>query len=155
MNFDTEQCWDESQRRRDIRRHQDSRGVHDLNGIDYLMVDEAQTTLTVYFLGPAPANLATNNVRIDGGVRIRNIQVKSLSRCDPGDRRVDGCLQIRVYQPGDFSTYTLRLVNPDARGRPSDEPLNGFDPRYAQLDFSFKANCPTELECLPQTTCPP
>jgi predicted phage baseplate assembly protein len=148
-------CRDYDRRRQDIRKHTDATGERDLNGIDYLKVDESQTTLTVYFLGPVAESVKANNIRIDGGVRIRNIKVVNLHRCDPKDPRVDGCLQIQVDRPGDFSTYTLRLVNSDARGRPGDEPLTGFDPRYAQLDFSFKASCPSDLDCAPRDICPP
>lgn len=151
----SEVCRDQQDRRRDIRKHQNSSGERDLNGIDYLEVDESQTILTVYFIAKAPADLTESNIRIDGGIRIRNFQVRSIHRCDPEDPRADGCLKIEVDRPGDFSTYTLRLVNADARGRPGNEPLAGFDPRYAQLDFSFKASCPTDLDCAPADTCPP
>jgi predicted phage baseplate assembly protein len=151
----SELCRDHQDRRRDIRNPNNASGGRDLNGIDYLEVDERQTILTVYFIAQAPADISKNNVRIDGGIRIRNIQVKEIHRCNPDDPRVDGCLQVEVDRPGDFSTYTLRLVNTDARGRPGDDPLEGFDPRYAQLDFSFKANCPTDLDCAPANTCPP
>lgn len=151
----SELCRDQQDRRRDIRKHTNPSGEHDLNGIDYLEVDESQTRLTVYFIAKAPAHITENNVRIDGGIRIRNIRVKAIHRCNPEDPRADGCLQIEVDHPGDFSTYTLRLVNTDARGRPGNEPLEGFDPRYAQLDFSFKARCPTDLDCAPSDTCPP
>src|SRR5437879_215777 len=150
-----ELCRDQQDRRRDIRKHTDSSGERDLNGIDYLEVDEKQTRLSVYFIGKAPADISKNNIRIDGGIRIRNIQVKGIQECPTTDPRADGCVQIEVDRPGDFSTYTLRLVNIDARGRPGNEPLTGFDQRYAQLDFSFKASCPTDLDCAPLDACPP
>lgn len=155
MKTDPEICRDQSERRRDIRKHTNAAGKRDLNGLDYLKVNEQQTILTVYFLGHAPANITENNVRIDGGTRIPNIKVKKIHLCDPKDPRVDGCLQIEVDRPGDFSTYTLRLVETNAHGLPGNEPLEGFDPRYAQLDFSFKASCPTDLDCAPADTCPP
>ena len=126
-----------------------------MNGIDYVEVDEKQTTLTVYFLAHVPNDLTKGNVRIDGGRRIRNIKVERIDRCDPKDPRVDGCLRIHVDRPGDFSTYTLRLVKRNAQGRPGTERLEGFDPRYAQLDFSFKASCPSDLDCAPPATCSP
>src|SRR5262249_47207815 len=46
-------------------------------------------------------------------------------------------------------------VKVDANGRPSDEPLEGFDPRYAQIEFTFKIGCPSDLDCAPDTSCPP
>lgn len=150
-----ELCRDQSERRRDIRNHTNAAGKRDLNGIDYLKVNEQQTILTVYFLGHAPPNITENNVRIDGGARIRDIKIKRIQQCNPKDPRVDGCLQIEVDRAGDFSAYTLRLVNTNAHGLPGNEPLEGFDPRYAQLDFSFKASCPTGLDCAPVDTCPP
>jgi predicted phage baseplate assembly protein len=155
MKTDPEICRDQSERRRDIRKHTNAAGKRDLNGMDYLKVNEQQTILTVYFLGHAPANVTENNVRIDGGTRIRDIKAKRIHLCDPKDPRVDGCLQIEVDRPGDFSTYTLRLVETNAQGLPGNEPLEGFDPRYAQLDFSFKSSCPTDLDCAPVDTCPP
>src|SRR5436853_7315855 len=101
MKKTSDLCRDDSERRRDIRKHTDAMGEHDLNGMDYLEVDEAQTTLTVYFLGPSPENIKENNIRIDGGARIRNLKVISLYRCDPKDPRVDGCLQIQLDRRGD------------------------------------------------------
>lgn len=148
-------CRDKDVRRRDIRNHTNESGDHDLNGIDYLEVDEKQTTLTVYFLTQVPSDLTKENVRIDGGSRIRNIKVVGIERCHPKDPRVDGCMRIHVDRPGDFSTYTLRLVKTNAQGHPGNEPVEGFDRFYAQLDFSFKASCPSDLDCAPVETCPP
>jgi predicted phage baseplate assembly protein len=126
----------------------------DLNGIDYLEVSDDQRTLTVRFLGRAP-ELATANVRIDGGRRVKGIKVESIDVCRQEDAQLDDCLTIRVDRPGDFSTYTLRLVEPDERGRPGERPLAGFDRRYASLPFSFKAACPTDLDCQPADDCRP
>jgi predicted phage baseplate assembly protein len=155
MTKPSEVCRDKSVRRREIRNHTNAAGEHDLNGIDYLEVDEKQTTLTVYFLAHVPEGITRENVRIDGGRRISNIKVEWIDRCDPKDPRVDGCLRVHVDRPGDFSTYTLRLVKTNAQGRPGNESLEGFDPLYAQLDFSFKASCPSDLDCAPQDKCPP
>lgn len=155
MKKPSQVCRDRDVRRRDIRNHTNESGDHDLNGIDYLEVDEKQTTLTVYFLAQVPSDLTKENVRIDGGRRIRNIKVEGIERCHPKDPRVDGCLRIHVDRPGDFSTYTLRLVKTNAQGHPGDESVEGFDALYAQLDFSFKASCPTDLDCAPVETCPP
>jgi predicted phage baseplate assembly protein len=143
-------CRDVSRRRKAIREHEP-----ELNGIDYLEVDESQTILTVYFIGGTPRSLTKNNVRIDGGRRVTGIRVTEIRFCDPGDARSDGCLQVLVDRFGDFSTYTLRLVEAGADGRPGDRPLKGFDPRYAQLDFSFKVGCPSTLDCKPADDCPP
>lgn len=145
-------CKDTDRRRRDIRAHTSGAGESDVNGIDYVEIDETQTVISVYFLGKVP-DVTKANVRIDGGRRV-HIRVLDVSACDPDDARADGCLQIRVETPGDFSTYTLRLVQSNSRGLPGDEPLPGFDARYAQLDFSFKAGCPTDLDCAPVPCAP-
>src|SRR5438270_9485706 len=46
-----------------------------------------------------------DNVRIEGGERIRRIEVKDVdSTTDPG------VVTVELAEPGDFSPYTLRLV---------------------------------------------
>lgn len=146
----SEHCRDE--RRRDlIRKHTDSSGQPDRNGIDYIEVGDDQRTLTVFFLGHAP-DITLRNVRIDGGRRV-TVRPVELRLCRTEDPDLDDCLTVIVDRPGDFSTYTLRLVAalPD---HPSDEPLWGFDPRYAQIAFSFKVNCPSDLDCAAEPPCP-
>ena len=71
------------------------------------------------------------------------------------DPRHDDCIAVFVDRPGDFSTYRLCLVEADERGRPTEEPLAGFDPRYACVSFSFKAGCPSDLDCALVDDCPP
>ena len=39
---------------------------------------------------------------------------------------------------------------PDRRSR-----CDGFDPRYASVDFTFKAGCPSDLDCKTAPVCPP
>ena len=150
----SEDCRDQKERRRLIRAHTNSEGEADLNGIDYLEVDERQRVLTVFFLGKAPAEIRVRNVIIEGGARIRDIRVVKIRLCRIDDPERDDCLKVFVDKPGDFSTYTLKLVNAYG-GRPSLEPFDGFDPRYAQIDFSFKANCPTDLDCRAESVCAP
>jgi hypothetical protein len=94
-------------------------------------------------------------VRIKGGRRIRDIRVVDFDVHRQEDPELDDCMVITVDQPGDFSPYTLRLVALDERGHPTDQPFPGFDPRYAQLEFSFKAGCPSDLDCKPRDICPP
>jgi predicted phage baseplate assembly protein len=147
-------CQDKSARRALIRAHTNSEGEPDLNGIDYLEVGEGQRILTVFFLGKAPEEIQKSNIRIEGGTRIRDIRVTHIRLCRIDDPERDDCLKVFVDRPGDYSTYTLRLVNVYG-GRQSDEPLDGFDPRYSQIDFSFKANCPTDLDCQAENVCAP
>ncbi|MDZ8140840.1 MAG: putative baseplate assembly protein [Nostoc sp. DedQUE04] len=122
------------------------------NGLDYLEVGDDLRSLHVYFLSTVPENLIEDNVQIEGGQRIRNLQVTSLQVECPEDS--EAYLKINLNQPGDFSTYTLRLVALDEQAKPTQHP--DFDQRYAQLQFRFRSgNCSSDLDCLQQETCPP
>jgi predicted phage baseplate assembly protein len=124
------------------------------NGLDYLEVSDDQYTLTVYFLGKAPARIRKENVSIEGGRRIRGIRVVDLRVHREEDPDLDDRMEVVVDRPGDFSTYILRVVKVE-RGRSTDKPMSGFDPRYARLKFSFKAGCPSDLDCKTEAICPP
>jgi hypothetical protein len=139
---------------RDERRREDVRAAS-LFGLDYVeVVDEQQLTLNVFFLGKAPQNIEQANVVLTGGRRIRDVQIKSVSVKRQPDPTLDDYLEIRVTKAGDFSDYTISLVK-TANGQPTNEPMDGFDPRYDQVSFSFKASCPTDLDCKQPCTCPP
>ncbi|MBD0337522.1 MAG: putative baseplate assembly protein, partial [Cyanobacteria bacterium Co-bin13] len=135
------------QRRHMVRRQQ-------RNGLDYLEVSENPRSLTVYFIGPVPEDLRPENFQIKGGARIRNLQVTGLDLSLQHDSTLDSSLTVQVDRVGDFSPYTLHLVALDEEGRPTDQPHPDFDPRYAQLTFSFQAGCPSDLDCQP-LPCPP
>ncbi len=134
-------CRDE--RRRALARERD------LNGLDYLEVDADQRTLTVYFLLKAPEEVTPENVVIEGGRRVRGIRVVDVRMCRQDDPDRDDCMVVKVDRAGDFSPYRLRLVGDEAR-----RPLPGFDSRYSSLEFSFKVDCSSELDCAPATACP-
>ncbi len=158
-----------------------------LNGIDYLEVSSDQKTLLVHFLHNLPGLgqeesvppnspiLTEENVAIEGGMRLTNIQVESVSAFAK-------LLTVRVNTPGDFSTYTLRLVkSPDApepsanlplgfsggvrgtlREREREQPANlqpdppsGFDPQLSQVEFSFRVDDLGEFDCKPALEPPP
>ncbi|MGH9882818.1 MAG: putative baseplate assembly protein, partial [Pyrinomonadaceae bacterium] len=53
-------------------------------------------------------------------------------------------LVIKLDKYGDFSTYTLRLTG-----------VANIDPHYDHVDFSFKVNCPSDLDCAPACICVP
>lgn len=127
-----------------------------LNGIDYLEVtSEDQKTLAVNFMHqlpeepdqvpPTPATeLTGHNIMIEGGVRIRNIRVTSVST-------TGNVLTVNVDTAGDFSKYTLKIVS-----SPLDQsPIPGFDPELSRIDFSFKVNCPSDFDCKVERDCPP
>lgn len=137
------------------RRREDVRRSERWNGIDYLEVDDDQLRLCVRFLDKVPDDLQLGNVVVEGGERIRDIRVVGVAVRRHDDPEIDDCLEVAVDRSGDFSTYTLKLVEMDENGYPSDRPLRGFDLRYAQLDFSFKAGCPSDLDCAEEDRCPP
>jgi len=127
----------------------------DLNGLDYLEVSDDQLTLTVYFLGKAPESFGREHLRIDGGVRVPEVHVTQVKVQREEDPELDDRAEVVVEQPGDFSTYALRVVEADEQGRPTREPRRDFDPRYADLEFTFKAGCPSSLDCVVEPICPP
>lgn len=129
-----------------------------LNGIDFLEVlddpfvpqAQRQRTLFVHFINPlAPASLTASNVRIEGGERIKNIQITGVT---VGSGPQATLLTVTIAAPGDFSTYTLRLID----GLPgSSQPPKGFDPVLSAIDFSFKVACPNDFDCRTVRVCPP
>ncbi|NJO18091.1 MAG: putative baseplate assembly protein [Thioploca sp.] len=138
-------CQDE-QRRYEVRKQK--------YGLDYLEVSDDQRVLTVYFLGKAPPeDPKIENVIIKGGRRVRDIRVTNLDLKREKDSKRDDRMLVTVDKPGDFSTYTLCLVEV-VDGRATDQPLAGFDPHYACLEFSFMANCPSDLDCKATPICP-
>jgi hypothetical protein len=138
---------------KDEHRREDVREKLPLNGLDYLEVSEDQLTLSVYFLGKAPEHIGAANVRIEGGRRVRDVAVREVHVHRNPNPELDDRMEVRVDKPGDFSNYTLRLVNDPHN--PEDHLLEHFDARYTELDFSFKAACPSNLDCKTSDVCPP
>lgn len=124
-----------------------------LNGIDYLEVldlpsqpvADRQRTLYVYFINDIAAGFSADNIRIEGGERIRDIKVIP-NPVDSGK-----LLTVEVDTAGDFSIYTLRLVVSDS----DPLPPAGIDPMLAAVEFSFKVRCSSDFDCKPETICPP
>ena len=121
-------------------------GKYRLNGIDYLEVNpDDQKVLTIHFIhtfadveGYDP--LTKDNVKIVGGMRIRDIRIT-----DPF-MVTDSALILSVDQPGDFSLYTLRIVD----GTATEKTPAWIDPLLGEVAFSFKVNCPSDFDCLPR-----
>src|SRR4051812_2034550 len=114
-------CRDENRRQaiRDTKR----------NGIDYVEIANAQQTeLRVHLFHAAPKSIKEITAVIEGGQRIRKIEVTNLwiKQGEPD------CLRVTVKQAGDFSTYTLRLVAAEG-GKSTGTPPSNFDPRYANI----------------------
>jgi hypothetical protein len=167
----------------DERRRAAVVGSPTLNGIDYLEVLgfdaeplglAPQTILMVRCLKAAPSGLTPDNIIIMGGESI--IGIKALwakpASAPPTDmtaaqqafftglRDAADILLVGVSVAGDFSPYTLRLVNSAAQA--DDDPfaiaevLTDFDPQLADVEFSFKVECPPFFDCQPDAAdCPP
>src|SRR5437763_1376089 len=99
-------CCDEA-RRQDVREH-------GLNGIDDVEVSDDQRSLCVVLFGRLAQDMAQGlvpaNVRIDGGRRVRGIQVLDVSLERQTDPDLEDCVRVVVDRPGDSSIYTLSLV---------------------------------------------
>jgi hypothetical protein len=159
-------CCDEH-RRELVRDLQPAGGVEPPNGIDYLEVVDLefkntakealrQRLLRVFFVrkpaGPLLARLSamppTVGIEITGGERVAGLQASG-AEFKPAANEVADHLEVTVNQRGDYSPYTLRLVEPD-----SEEPLKELDPQLAAIDFSFKVECPSDFDCRPDRLCP-
>ncbi|SFN69742.1 putative baseplate assembly protein [Nitrosospira briensis] len=140
----------------------------DWNGIDFVEVSGDQRSLCVHFFGRVPEHIKTGNIRIEGGRRIRDIRAVGVRIERAHDEELDDCLHITFDKPGDFSTYRLCLVQEalaseegtdeeqhSSESGKAEQPLNGLDPRYSCIDFSFKVSCPSDLDCKADTACPP
>jgi hypothetical protein len=146
-----------------------------LNGIDFLEVDDPgepdptappaeqalqrqwrQRRLFVHLLKEIAADqLTSKNVAIEGGERITPIRITRVATVDSGSLPGKPVLMVEVAEPGDFSTYTLRLVDEEDEGKPDPPPPAGFDPILSAVDFSFKAACPGDFDCQRCATCVP
>jgi hypothetical protein len=136
----------------DNRRRQAVREKH-RNGIDYVEVDETDPrNLRVQLFRTVPGNIDRANVVIEGGRRIRDIKVTNAVAGRSPESESDDLILVTVDKPGDFSAYTLRLVEV-ADVKATDIRLQDFDPRYLKVQFSFKVNCPSDLDCKIETAC--
>ena len=141
----------------DDRRREAVQAHGSLHGIDFLEVlddpsvpnDQRQRTMFVHFIKDLSSPpLTPDNIRIDGGERIRNVTVTNVT-VGTGDQ--SNVLTVEVDKAGDFSIYTLRLVQGPQHAQPPD----GFDPILSAVDFSFKVECPSDFDCKSKRVCPP
>ena len=126
-----------------------------LNGIDFLEVLDhdapskvmRQRLLELHFVNDVTGGpMTATNVHIEGGERITDVTVTNVTP-GPGTN----VLTVEVNHPGDFSIYTLRLVQ-DAQ---HPQPPPGYDPVLSAIEFSFKVECPSDFDCKPKCVCPP
>lgn len=143
----------------DKRRQNEVRGRDDINGIDFLEVvdrgapseDLRQLLLRVHLLNAhSDPPLTADNIRLEGGERVKNIDVVSVAMGTDDEANV---VTVEVDRPGDFSTYTLRLLRSDLNN--DVRPPQNFDPILSSIGFSFKVECPSEFDCKPERICPP
>lgn len=121
-----------------------------LNGIDFVEVAaDDQTRLVVHFLNAVAVIgtlTGTTPVTISGGESPPAVPVGPITA--PGDWSVDDddrpLLTLTTPFAGDFSFYALAISSPV------------LDPYYATARFSFKARCPSDLDCaVPCLECAP
>lgn len=122
-----------------------------VTGIDYIYVAEDQITLKIHFhmKGDPPAvtpadilsGLAKEQISIyptQTGPKQESIAVATMQWIDS-----DTVLELEVEQPGGFANYTLSI---------DDERV---DLDFNNIEFSFKANCESRLDCKqPAHDCP-
>lgn len=120
-----------------------------VTGIDFIYVYPDQVSLDIYFLATLPLTSP-----LPGSLKAEDISIYSpdavLPQISVGPvltwQIIDGqdVLRLKTLQPGDFTLY--RFMIGDAR----------IDPYYNDIAFSFKANCPSDLDCKPADhDCPP
>ena len=128
-----------------------------LNGIDYVEVLDQdapapalrQRLIDVVFLKSAGVTdaggnplLRQDNFIIEGGVRIVGVEIVGVAA--GADART---LRLSLDRAGDFSRYVLRLRG----GAGIDDPPPNFDPVLSAVTFSFKADCPTDFDCVTES----
>jgi hypothetical protein len=116
------------------------------NGIDFVTIgNAAQTLLQVHFLNAVPVQGSlTGPITITGGETISTVNVLPIAPADWGWDDGHAVLTLRVAVPGDFSDYLLTI------------PSSVLDSFFAAVSFSFKAGCPSDLDCQPPSpNCPP
>lgn len=115
------------------------------NGIDFVEIaDPSQTVLRVHFLNAVQLGTLASPPRISGGESIPTVAVKPIAPTAWGFDQGHLVLTLEVAAPGDFSTYTLAISSPQ------------LDRYFDHVRFSFKALCPSDLDCeQPPAPCPP
>ena len=115
------------------------------NGIDFVEIANThQTTLNIHFLNDVPVKGTLRaQPTIDGGETIRSVAVLPIADSDWSWDEEHVVLALRVAAPGDFSTYRLTVSS------------LALDPFFDHVPFTFKAGCPSDLDCRVPPRCPP
>ena len=118
-----------------------------LNGIDYVEIASAdERTLRVHFLKEVALATKVAGASITGGEELPTVPLAPIA--DGTDWSLDAegrpVLTLHALVHGDFSTYTLALKS------------DALDPYFASTRFTFKAGCPSLLDCRQEPPpCPP
>ncbi len=148
------------------RRREKVREKHNLYGLDFVEVGDDRRVLTVFFLGKADYNpntddrlsLTPENIIIEGGRRIRDIRVEKVEVTQIEMPELDDFMTVTLNKAGDFSTYTLKVVErDDSDETPTNwKPHSQFDVHYNRVEFSFDTGeCASDLDCRQAPVCPP
>jgi hypothetical protein len=115
------------------------------NGIDFVEIaNTTQTELRVHFLNAVNVEGTIGTPTITGGETIPTVAVLPVSAPDWGWDDGHAVVTLFVAAPGDFSLYTLTIPSPV------------LDRFFNHVQFSFKAGCPSDLDCqMPAAVCPP
>jgi hypothetical protein len=120
-----------------------------VTGIDFIYVHENQVTLDVHFFKPLPGELDQPLVDLteeqleisshpDKG-KIPLVPVKNITWINNNT-----VMRLETESPGDFTMYRLHIDD------------DRIDPHFNDVEFSFKANCESDLDCLTaEHECPP
>ena len=119
-----------------------------INGLDYLEVAGTTgcgTQLALTFLKDARGlALTPENISLTGDTPLLATGIL------PATNEDRFTVTVQLNGTGDFSPYTLTLVVSQA----NNDPPPGIDPQLNTATFSFKAGCPTPVDCLQQRCCP-
>jgi hypothetical protein len=117
-----------------------------LNGVDFVEIAAPdQKTLRVHFINAVAVSGTVTAATITGGETIPTIAVNPISDATDWSTDAQGrpLLKLTVPVAGDFSFYSLNLTSPV------------LDRFFASARFSFKALCPSDLDCAtPAVICP-
>jgi hypothetical protein len=163
-----------------------------VSGIDAVEVLDSQAppgtprqrTLLVSLFDAVPATFSAANVAIEGGVRVKDIQV---AWAFAAPRFEDASIPnevISLAEQASLASYLLaRYPDPTERARQlvvrtgsgshdwegdlsqyrlrlvagAGDPTvpDGFDPKFSVIDFRFKVECPKDADCVVTEACPP
>ncbi|MEJ2005781.1 MAG: hypothetical protein P8X57_12660, partial [Cyclobacteriaceae bacterium] len=149
-----------SENRRDL-----VRGHAGLNGIDYVEVidnpddpDEVrQRELHVFFLKELEGALSPENIKlkkgnVDSPIKVLQVDPIIATPASPpvsppaSPPEPSKGIRIELDEPGNFSIYTLCLVDAED----NEKVLDGMDKLLSCIEFSFKVGCETNSDCIEQ-----